>query len=211
MEKIHIIGAGPSGREVCWTIDRINAIKPTWEIAGFIDDDKKLVGKYVDDYPVLGTIDTLIESIEKINCVCCIGTGSVRQKVIEKLQYDHITFPTIVDPSVILGRGAQIGAGCIITAGTIVSIHSRVGNHVMVHFNCTLGHDSVINDFCTINPGSNISGWVQLEKCVDVGTGVQIIQKKTVAENTIIGAGALVVKDIMESGTYVGVPAKKIN
>lgn len=42
----------------------------------------------------------------------------------------------------------------------------------------------------------------------ELGTGTQIIQGKRIGANVIIGAGSVVVKDILEAGTYVGVPAK---
>ena len=45
---------------------------------------------------------------------------------------------------------------------------------------------------------------------VYLGTNSSIKEKITVSKLTTIGSNATVVKDIQESGTYVGVPAKKI-
>ena len=84
-----------------------------------------------------------------------------------------------------------------------------MGKHVIINLSCTLGHDCIVNDYCTINPGVNISGKVVLKECVDVGTGTKIIQGKNVCKNVTLGAGSVVVKDIKEPGIYVGVPAKK--
>ena len=86
----------------------------------------------------------------------------------------------------------------------------NIGDHVIVNLDCTIGHDAVIDDFVTIYPSVNVSGNVLIGECSELGTGTQIIQGKKVISNTIIGAGAIVVKDCLESGTYVGSPAKKI-
>lgn len=81
---------------------------------------------------------------------------------------------------------------------------------MIINLDCTLGHDDVIEDFVTIYPSVNVSGNVVIGQCSEIGTGMQIIQGKKVAPNTIIGAGAVVVKDCEESGTYVGSPVKRI-
>ena len=62
----------------------------------------------------------------------------------------------------------------------------------------------------TIYPSVNVSGNVLIGQCTELGTGTQIIQGKTITANSIVGAGAVVVKNIEEPGTYVGSPAKKI-
>ena len=74
--------------------------------------------------------------------------------------------------------------------------------------NCTLGHDSVYGDYCVINPGVNVSGKVHVKECCDLGTGSKIIQQLTVGPNTVIGAGAAVIRDVPADCLAVCVPAK---
>jgi serine acetyltransferase len=45
---------------------------------------------------------------------------------------------------------------------------------------------------------------------VDVGTQASFRQNVRICDDAIIGMGAVVVKDIVEAGTYVGMPAKKV-
>ena len=78
------------------------------------------------------------------------------------------------------------------------------------NMNNTFGHDAIIGDFVTINPGSNISGYVTLGKEITIGAGVQIIPHKSVGNGVIIGAGAVVIKDLPDNCTAVGAPAKPI-
>ena len=51
-KKLYIIGAGGFGREVSWLVERINADTPSWEIAGFIDDNPVFHGNEERGYPV---------------------------------------------------------------------------------------------------------------------------------------------------------------
>ena len=100
--------------------------------------------------------------------------------------------------------------GVIICPGAIVTVNVTLGRHVHLNLNATVGHDSTIGDYTTVSPGAAVSGNVTIGKRCYIGTGAVIIEKINICDDVIIGAGAVVVKHITESGTYVGVPAKKI-
>jgi len=209
MKDLYIIGAGGFGREVAWIVERINSIKPTWNLKGFIDDNETLWGSKEGEYHVFGGCEYL-SALEDVYAVCAVGSSNVRKKIIEKLKDTSVKFATLVDPSVLYSNSVKIGEGAIVCAGTIITVNVNIGDHVIVNLDCTIGHDAVIDDFVTIYPSVNVSGNVLIGECSELGTGTQIIQGKKVISNTIIGAGAIVVKDCIESGTYVGSPAKKI-
>lgn len=209
MKDLYIIGAGGFGREVAWIVERINSIKPTWNLKGFIDDNETLWGNTEGEYHVFGGCEYL-SALEDVYAVCAVGSSNVRKKIIEKLKDTSVKFATLVDPSVLYSNSVKIGEGAIVCAGTIITVDVNIGDYVIVNLDCTIGHDAVIDDFVTIYPSVNVSGNVLIGECSELGTGTQIIQGKKVISNTIIGAGAIVVKDCLESGTYVGSPAKKI-
>ena len=75
---------------------------------------------------------------------------------------------------------------------------------------CTIGHDTILENFVSLMPAVNVSGEVILEEAVYVGTGAKIINQVSVGKNTTIGAGALVSKSIPANCTAVGIPAKPI-
>ena len=211
MKKLYIVGAGGFGREVAWLVERINEKSNEWDLIGFIDDNDEKHEKMEGNYPVLGGCDYFGNVGSDVWVVCAVGSAKIRKQIIEKLeQYSNVKFATLVDPSVIKSKSVHIGEGTILCAGTIATVNISIGEHVIVNLDCTIGHDTSIDDFVTIYPSVNVSGNVKIEKCVEVGTGTQIIQGKNIVCHTIIGAGAVVVKNIEESGTYVGSPAKKI-
>ena len=217
MKKLFIVGTGGFGREVLWLTRRINenqclkGKEELWDISGFLDNDMTLHGTEKDGYPVLGDCDVLQSFCEEVYVVIAIASTKVRRKVADELSgYSNVRFATLIDPSVILSDRVEIGEGCIICAGTIITVDIVIGKHVIINLDCTLGHDTILEDFVTVYPSVNISGNVNICEGVEVGTGTQIIQGKKIGRQSIIGAGAVVVKDIPEKCTAVGVPAKTI-
>lgn len=209
MNKLVIIGVGGFGREVAWLVERINKIEPTWDLVGFVDDNKSLHDTNVGKYKVLGDCEWLNSQEGTYYAVCAIGAAKVRKKVINKLQ--NIKFATLIDPTAEMSERIEIGEGTIVCAHSILTVDISLGSHVIINLDCTVGHDAVINNFVTLYPSVNVSGNTALEDCVEVGTGTQIIQGLKITEGTIIGAGAVVAKNIEKTGIYVGIPARKMN
>ena len=211
MKPLYIIGAGGFGREVAWLVERINAVSPIWDFKGFIDDNEALWNTEADGYKIQGGFSILEQSKEDVWCVLAVGNAAVRCNGINRLQpFAHIHFATLIDPSVKMGSSVTIGEGSIICAGTIITVDVSIGSHNIINLDCTIGHDAVLEDFVTLYPSANISGCVKIGTVTEIGTGAQIIQGKRIGRNTIIGAGAVVVKDIPDDVTAVGNPARVI-
>jgi sugar O-acyltransferase (sialic acid O-acetyltransferase NeuD family) len=210
MKKIAIFGAGGFGREVKWLIDEINQKNPEWEFIGYFDDDFSHVTK-TDPSFFLGGKDVLNQWNEELAIVFAIGNPLVKRKIVEAIHNPKLHFPVLVHPNVRTGDASVvIGEGSIICAGTILTIDIVLGKHVILNLGCTVGHDTVIGDYCSFMPAVNISGEVNLGACVYVGTGAKIINQLEIGHDTIVGAGAVVAKTLPPCCTAVGIPAKPI-
>ena len=211
MEKIVIVGAGGFGREVEWLINRINKISQTYEVIGFADDRIE-IGKQVGHSKVIMNTDELSKASEKYSVVIAIANAKIRKLIAEKLvQNENLSFPNIIDPSVIYEEDEiSIGEGNIICAGTIITVNISIGNFNIIDIDCTIGHDDILKNYVTLYPSVNVSGNVEINDCTEIGTGAQIIQGLTITEDVVVGASAAVVKNIEESGTFIGIPAKMI-
>lgn len=210
MKDIVIIGAGDFGKEIAWLIEDINTKEEQYKILGYVDDNKELVGQKLNGYEVIGDADYLnkLSKIRKIYSVISIQSFKVKKLLVDKLK--SIKWETLIHPSAIITRTVEIGEGTVITAGNIVSNNVFIGNHCSINLSCTVGHDNRIEDYVSVMPGCNLSGFVTLKEGSYLGTGTKIIQSKTVGNNSIIGAGAVVIKDIPDNCTAVGNPAKPI-
>jgi len=208
MTDIVIVGAGGLGRSIAGLIEDINRQGRAWNILGFVDQNQALHGKVINHYPVLGSLDWLKE--KSISVVMGIGDPLARKAVMEKLGGTLNNYPVLVHPSALVSRHACLGRGVVVCQGSVVNIDSALENHSLVNPLCTIGHDSIIGSYCMLMPGVNVAGNVRLEECVSVGMGAAIIQGITIGARTVIGAGAVVVRDLPADCTAVGAPAKPI-
>ena len=205
-----LLRAGGFGREIQWLIERRNAKEAEWEILGYIDDGVAK-GTAVDGYPVLGSSDDLLREEQRLHVACAVGNAQTRRKIIEKLSKNsNLRFPNLIDPSVFMSDWVELGKGNIICASNILTVDIQIGDFNIINLDCTVGHDARLASYITVYPGVNISGCVTIGEFCEIGTGTQIIQGKQIVHDVILGAGSVVVKDILESGTYVGAPAKRI-
>jgi sugar O-acyltransferase (sialic acid O-acetyltransferase NeuD family) len=212
MKKIAIIGAGGFGREVAQLVKDINKREITWDVIGYFDD-VVTEGEFKNGFQVMGPIEKLKEKrFNNIYLVCALGNPKSKQTIVQKIKKlnQYVQFTTLIHPTAVIGDENFIGEGSIICAGSILTTNIIIGKHVIVNISTTIGHDSKLNDFCTILPGAHISGNVLLHEGVDVGTGTAMIPGIEVGKYTVIGAGAVVNKSLPEYCTAVGVPAKPI-
>lgn len=208
MKDIVIVGAGGFGREVAWLIERINEVNAEWNLLGFVDDNEEVLGTEVNGYKVLGNIDWLNK--QELNVATAIGDSNVRKSIIKRLKNSRNIYPVLIDPNAICSNEITYGEGVIVCAGTVITVNVKVGNHVIINLDCTIGHDAALGDYTTILPSVNISGYVVTEECVNIGTSSAVIPGKSIGEGTIVGAGSVVVKDLPANCTAVGAPAKPI-
>lgn len=210
MNKIAIYGGGGFGREVKMLIDQINKHENKYEFIGYFDDGITK-GTLVNGYSILGGINELNSFSDKLQLVVSIAEPKIKLRIIKSINNCNISFPILIHPTCIIGDGnMRIGEGTIICASTIITVNVEIGNHVILNLACTVGHDTKIGSYSSFMPGVNISGEVEIEDQVYCGTGAKIINQLKIGQGTIVGAGALVHKDLPSNCTAVGSPAKPI-
>lgn len=211
MIKVVILGAGGFAREVLWVFREANKVDHQWEVLGFIDESPEHHGKMLCDLPILGGFEWFKDAnSSEIKVICGVGSPNTKRYFVDKAESMGLGFCSVIHPSVKMSKYVEVGKGTVITAGNIITTQVKIGNHVSLNLDCTLGHDDILEDYCNIAPGAHISGNVTLKEGVDLGTGAVILQGLTVGDWSIIGAGAVVTTDIPPHVTAVGVPARVI-
>lgn len=210
MQQVVIIGAGGQARSTLSFFDAINAQQPTYDVQGFIvEAPYGAPGTMVNDKPILGGLEWFTEQRRRdVQAVCAIGAPEVRRRIVKQARALGIRFCTVIHPTAVLSRWVTIGEGTIITPGVVMTQRIQIGAHVYLNLSCTIGHDSVIEDYVNVQPGAHVSGNVHLgEGCV-IGVGANIIEKKTVGAWSIVGAGSTIIQDVPPNTTVVGSPGR---
>lgn len=213
-EKLAIFGASGFGREVAWLAE--NA-KDAYEIVCFIDDDYKKKGLVINGLSVVDfeQFKQMYRAEKDVKIICATGNPTTREILAERIREEGFGSSILIHRSVEISRWVEIEEGAVICAGSILTTNIKIGKHVHINLNCTIGHDTIIGDFTTLSPGVHISGCVLCGRRVFIGSGAVIIngtQDKplVIGDDVIIGAGAVVLGDIGSGFKVAGVPAKTI-
>jgi len=208
MAHIAIYGAGGSAREVAWLVEATGNHQPIC----FIDDDETRWKESINGIPVMSLNRARLQYPDA-KVVGGIGASRIRQRVIKKAMRAGFAFETIIHPRVERSRWITIGDGTVICAGCIITTNITIGAHVQINLDCTICHDSILEDYVTLAPGVHVSGCVKIEEGAYIGTGASIIngsrdQFIVIGRDAIIGAQACVTRSVDAGATVVGVPAK---
>lgn len=210
MKDLVIVGTGGVGKETALIVEDINEISQEWNLLGFIDDNKELIGKEINGYKVLGDREFLNNFDKEVYVVIAIADHCIKEELVKYLTNKNIQYATLIHPSVKINRTISIGKGCIIYQNVIMTVNINIGNHVIISPKCGIGHDSLIEDYVTVLWNVNISGSERIRQGVTLGSGCTIIQGLEIGRGSFVGAGAVVIRDIDESKTAVGVPTRYV-
>lgn len=110
----------------------------------------------------------------------------------------------------IVGHGVSVGYGSVIAEGARVTSDISIGDGTLIQMDSTVAHDCIIGDEVNVNPGARINGGVTIGDRVLIGAQSCIREGIQIAADVTVGMGAVVVKNILEPGTYVGNPLRRI-
>lgn len=204
-KKVVIIGAGGHAKVIADIIKKSGD-----EIIGFLDDNKKKGTNIIKEYKVLGDFNNrfpLAIANSDYEFIIAIGDNKKREEISHS---PNLKFYTAIHPSAQIGLDVEIKEGTVVMANVCINSSAKIGKHCIINTGAIIEHDNIIEDFVHISPNVALGGTVKIGKNTHVGIGSTIKNNITICENCKIGAGAVVVKDIKEEGTYVGVPAKRM-
>lgn len=209
-KNLAILGAGGFAREVAWLVSDINQANgsTTWNVVGFSERTPERIGQSLNGIPII-SLEQAASYLPDIYAVAAIATPLVRERAVKEAEDLGFKFATLIHPTAHMDRQTvKIGAGCMICAGNLLGVNTTIGKHVLLNMDCTVGHDCVLEDYVSVAPGCHLSGYTILRRGSYLGTGAVTIEKKEIGAYSVIGAGAVVVKNIPPNVTAVGLPAK---
>ena len=201
-KDVIIIGAGGHAKVIADII-----YKSGDNLIGFLDDNLANKGKEIYlGKKVLGTTKD-IEIYNKNYFIIGIGNNSIRKKINNE---NNLKLYTAIHPSAIIAEDVKIGTGSVIMAGVVINPGTVIGKNCIINTCSSLDHDNLLEDYVHISPGAHLAGTVTIKEGTWICTGAIVKNNITIGKNNIIGAGGVVIKDIIEeNGTYIGVPARR--
>src|SRR5690625_355824 len=203
-ENLLIIGASGHGKVVADVASQMNK----WRNIAFLDDNENL--KKSMGYKVLGSSKEVHAYIDEYDVFIGIGDNELRERFYKKIQGLGSSIPTLVHPSATISDHVEIGEGTIVMPGSVINCNTRIGKACIINTSATIDHDNEIEDFVHVSPGVNLAGTVEVGKSTWLGIGSIVSNNIKITNNCIIGAGAVVTEDINKSGTYIGVPIRRV-
>ena len=204
-----IIGAGTYGEVYLAYLQEAGV-----EVVGFLDDNKTIQGTHVKGVPVLGGVDLLqtLKSTHGVEAVYCpIGNNKLRVKFLQYAKELGYETPNYIHPSVIISPNVTIGDGVYILLGTSIMPYTVIKDYVMISMNVGLAHHSILENGVFLSTGCNFGASIHANKYAYCGISSTIMTGiKELGEDCLIGAGAVVIRDVPDRAVVAGVPAKVI-
>ncbi|RDW20748.1 acetyltransferase [Oceanobacillus chungangensis] len=202
--KLLIIGASGHGKVVADIAMKMNR----WQCIVFLDDDESIETSIGID--VIGTSDKVYEYLEEYEIFVGIGNNATRQKVYERLVTLNADIPVLIHPNAVVGEKVKIENGTVVMAGVVINSCTKVGKGCIINTGSSIDHDNYIEDYVHISPGAHLAGAVKVGNRSWLGIGSIVSNNLNISSDCKIGAGAVVISDITEAGTYIGVPVRRI-
>lgn len=196
-----IIGAGGHGSVVA------DVAKLQGYSSIFYLDDKK---NSQEDNRIIGTCRDVNKYLKDYDVFVAFGNNDLRKYWITYLKNHHASLATLIHPSAILGSNVRVKEGTIIMANAVIQANTAIEEGCIINTAATIDHDCNVQKFTHICPGVHIAGGVVIKESCWIGIGSSIIQQICIENDITVGAGAVVIQNLIEKGTYIGVPAKKV-
>lgn len=205
--KSIIIGAGTYGEVYLAYLQAAGV-----NVVGFLDDNSKYEGQYVGGVPVLGPIDLLktLKDTHDVKAVYCpLGNNRLRVEFLSMARGLGYETPNYIHPSVILSPHVTLGKGVYILLGTTVMPHAEINDFVMISMGVHLAHHTILDEGVFLSTGCNFGASIHAKKYAYCGISSTIMTGiHELGEDCLIGAGAVVIRDVPDKAIMTGVPAK---
>lgn len=209
MKKLCIVGTGSQARYIIEIVRRTKE----YTIEGMVDLEKsKNVGKKINGYRVKCILKDIVRYFNphEFEVIIAYGNNLKKMEVVKELISKNYKFATVISSDSYISSYVEIGKGCIINPNVTIMPNTKIGSYVIIHSGCVIEHDNIIEDFVNIAPGVTTAGNVIIKEGSYIYTGATIIPKVKIGNWSLVGAGAVVIKDVEEKDIIAGNPARII-
>ena len=209
MKNLLIIGARGFGREVYHLAYYAKAHGTEWNIKGFLDDNKNALDGF-DSYPrIIDSVENYVPDENDV-FICALGNIQYRKKYANIILEKGGKFINLFHATVNPHSSVKLGSGIIINDHCGISVDITIGDFTSISSQSIIGHDVKIGAWSNIGAACFIGGYTELKESVTVNVGSILIDRITIGENAVVGAGSVVIKNVPPDVTVFGNPARKV-
>jgi len=203
MAKLVIFGAGVIARMAHYYFTR----DTEHEVVAFTVDEKYRPSDTFLDLPLVP-----LEGIEKryapAEYKMFVGLGYARMNKAREEKYHQMKAIGYELVSYVSSRCSfltdhPVGDNCFILEDNTIQPFVKIGNNVTLWSGNHIGHDAVIEDHCFLTSHVVVSGFTRIGHHSFLGVNATLRNDITIAPETLIGAGAIIMKDTVEQGVYL--------
>lgn len=133
-----------------------------------------------------------------------------KKPFLKSLKKFRLSYSNLIHKFSYVAKTVKMGQGNFIGAGVVLAPNVKLGDFNFVNRSASIGHGVEILHLNHIGPGCTIAGDCKLGSRNFLGTRSAVINNIQIQDDITVGAGGIVIKDMLESGTYAGVPVRKL-
>jgi sugar O-acyltransferase (sialic acid O-acetyltransferase NeuD family) len=203
MSKLVIFGAGDIARLAHYYFTRDSQ----HEVAAFTVDEKYRQADTFLDLP-LAPFEKLVQHYPPQDYKMFVALSYARMNKLRAEKYHQAKDNGYELVSYVSSRCSfltdhPVGDNCFILEDNTIQPFVKIGNDVTLWSGNHIGHDAVIEDHCFLASHIVVSGYVRIRNNCFIGVNATLRNSITIAPETLIGAGAVIMKDTVEKGVYL--------
>jgi sugar O-acyltransferase (sialic acid O-acetyltransferase NeuD family) len=202
-----VFGAGGHGKVVA------DAARSAGDkLLAFVDDEPVRAGTSIWGLPVVSWDQCVAEPEQWSEAGFALGIGenAARQEIQRRLEHAGRRVVSIAHARATISDTAVVAAGTVVLAGAVVNADAVIGRGCIVNTGAIVEHDCALESFVHLSPNAALGGNVSIGERTHVGIGATVLPGVRLGADVTVGAGAVVLRDVPDAQTVVGVPARPI-
>lgn len=212
-QRVVIIGGKGNGMVIAQIILDLQATGNDIELLGFLNDDtnESSIG---ERWPILGkpvAWQNLDDDVHFVYGLLSVGKMRQRIELLNSLNIPLSRLASLIHPTSVIGFNSEIKPGSVICSHVSIQPNVKIGANCIVRSGANIGHDVTLDGCVDIGPNVSVCGYTKIQQGCHIAANAVVRDNLTVANYSVLGAGAVLLRDTQQNSTWLGNPARRIS